>query len=85
MENSSKAKRAERRHHSKRMKAKARRFARRDNFRDPENMARIHNHLALCSCHLCGNPRKHWNELTIQEKRQEAVLKEVQEFGPQLM
>ena len=22
-----------------------------------------------CSCHMCGNPRKHWKELTIQEKR----------------
>jgi hypothetical protein len=22
-----------------------------------------------CSCHMCGNPRKHWKEKTIQEKR----------------
>lgn len=24
---------------------------------------------AKCSCHMCGNPRKHWKELTIQERR----------------
>lgn len=23
----------------------------------------------LCSCPACGNPRKHFNELTLQEKR----------------
>lgn len=22
-----------------------------------------------CSCHACGNPRRRWNELTMQEKR----------------
>jgi len=22
-----------------------------------------------CSCHVCGNPRKHWKEKTIQERR----------------
>jgi len=22
-----------------------------------------------CSCRVCGNPRKHWKEKTIQEKR----------------
>lgn len=21
----------------------------------------------VCSCYMCGNPRKHWNELTRQE------------------
>ncbi len=24
---------------------------------------------AICSCHMCGNPRKHWKEKTMQEKR----------------
>jgi hypothetical protein len=81
MDNLGKSKRAERRHHSKRMKEKARRFARQDGYRDPENMARLHNHLASCSCYACGNPRKHWNEPTIQERRQDAVLKEAREFG----
>lgn len=22
-----------------------------------------------CSCHMCGNPRKHWKDKTVQEKR----------------
>ena len=28
----------------------------------------------LCSCWMCGNPRKYFNEKTIQEKRNEIVL-----------
>lgn len=28
------------------------------------------NHLAQCSCHMCGNPRKHWKQRTISELRQ---------------
>jgi hypothetical protein len=31
--------------------------------------ATLANHLKVCSCHMCGNPRKHWKEKTIQEKR----------------
>ncbi len=27
------------------------------------------NHLKGCSCHMCGNPRKHWNQPTMQEIR----------------
>jgi hypothetical protein len=26
---------------------------------------------ALCSCYMCGNPRKYWKEKTIQERRNE--------------
>lgn len=25
------------------------------------------NHLAMCSCYMCGNPRKWWNSKTRQE------------------
>jgi hypothetical protein len=31
------------------------------------------NHGKLCSCHMCGNPRRHFNERTIQEKRHEEM------------
>lgn len=31
----------------------------------------IHINSRMCSCHMCGNPRKHWNEKTIQEKRED--------------
>lgn len=27
------------------------------------------NHGKLCSCHMCGNPRKWFNEKTMQEKK----------------
>ena len=26
---------------------------------------------AMCSCHMCGNPRKYWKLKTIQERRTE--------------
>ena len=32
------------------------------------------NHLATCSCMACGNPRKHWNEDTMQEKKAELAF-----------
>jgi len=28
------------------------------------------NHLAKCSCHMCGNPRKHFKKRTLNELRQ---------------
>jgi len=28
------------------------------------------HHGKICSCHMCGNPRKHWDEETIQELRE---------------
>jgi len=30
-----------------------------------------HDHLAACSCYLCGNPRRYVGERTLQERRQE--------------
>lgn len=27
------------------------------------------NHGCSCSCHMCGNPRRHRGELTMQERR----------------
>jgi len=27
------------------------------------------NHLKGCSCYMCGNPRKYFNELTMQERK----------------
>jgi|TARA_B110000285_G_scaffold201159_1_gene235584 hypothetical protein len=31
---------------------------------------------AMCSCHMCGNPRKYWKEKTLQEKISEIKQKE---------
>jgi len=30
-----------------------------------------HDHLAGCSCSLCGNPRRHIGERTLQERRRD--------------
>lgn len=46
-----------------RMKARAKRLYPHD------QKARCANHLAVCSCFACGNPRKHFDELTMQERR----------------
>ena len=27
-----------------------------------------------CSCSMCGNPRRRWNEKTVQERRADAAL-----------
>jgi hypothetical protein len=32
-------------------------------------VARMANHGKLCSCYMCGNPRRHHGELTMQERR----------------
>lgn len=32
-----------------------------------------------CSCHMCGNPRKWWNEKTMQEKRMDEFYKATDE------
>lgn len=61
---SAEPKRARRRRDLDRMKAKARRLYP-DN-RVPERHA---NHLAVCSCWMCGNPRRYWREATVQERR----------------
>jgi len=34
-----------------------------------ENFLKNANHMAKCSCWMCGNPRKYFNEESIQEKK----------------
>ena len=45
------------------MKAKARRV------RPWDKQAAAANHLKVCSCWMCGNPRRHLGEVTLQERR----------------
>jgi hypothetical protein len=52
LEDRNMSKRAERRHHLRRMKAKAERV-----YPDWERAARWADHLHGCSCHMCRNPR----------------------------
>lgn len=35
----------------------------------PKMIGRAANHGKLCSCHMCGNPRKFFNEKTLQEQK----------------
>lgn len=57
-------KRARRRRDLARMKAKARRIR-----PDQPRAAWRADYLAVCSCWMCGNPRRWWRELTMQERR----------------
>ncbi|PWC73436.1 hypothetical protein TSH58_04505 [Azospirillum sp. TSH58] len=57
-------KRARRRHDRARMVAKAARLRPWAAF--PQKGA---DNLASCSCWMCGNPRRHWLEPTMQERR----------------
>lgn len=66
-------KRAERRHHLDRMKAKARGLAGLYNGPGVNAFAKLYDHLAHCSGRCCGNPRR-WADckreaLTMQERR----------------
>lgn len=55
--------RAQRRRDLARMKAKALRIYPHD------KKCKSANHLAACSCPTCGNERRHFNTITIQEMR----------------
>lgn len=62
------AKRARRRRDLARMKAKAKRL-----YWWSNTAITLANHLTSCSCAYCGNPRRWFDEKTMQEKkRQEA-------------
>lgn len=63
-------KRALRRHHANRMMRKVSNYYAAWCRDDREQFARYHyNHAALCSCEGCGNPRKHFGEKTMQERK----------------
>ena len=64
--------RAIRRHHSQRMKARYRRKERVHPYwrsDEPAAAGKYANHGCTCSCWMCGNPRRHHGELTMQERR----------------
>jgi hypothetical protein len=62
---------SERRHHRDRMKARVQKFLWLP--KEPEARDRLVHRLAdtrkRCSCDSCGNPRRHHQELTVQERR----------------
>lgn len=78
--------RALRRHHEQRVKANFLRRERRypiwlndttdkvtqDQARITINAGRFAHHGCICSCWMCGNPRRHRHERTLQERRHDA-------------
>jgi hypothetical protein len=68
-------KRALRRHHRERMIQRTLRSCRLALWADDPELLRArvlrwYNNRKKCSCYLCGNPRKYWGCVTIQEQRQ---------------
>jgi hypothetical protein len=64
--------RAYRRHHAERMIRRAERLLgswAKDKDWVNWSARRWADNLAKCSCESCGNPRRHFNEVTIQEQR----------------
>ena len=61
--------RAERRHHTERLKHNRRFYHGRDLGREPVQLGKAVTTPANCSCAGCGNPRKFHGERTVQELR----------------
>jgi len=67
--------RAFRREQKQKRKKKAKTFVKRNhgydkvNKEEEEFFERNADHLPTCSCWMCGNERKQWNNKTIQEKK----------------
>ncbi|MFK7969671.1 MAG: hypothetical protein AB8F95_04850 [Bacteroidia bacterium] len=70
-------KRAVRRHHRKRLKAKRKQYwgAEHDVTHSPRKLGMLVNTPCVCSCHGCGNPRKNWKEETPHERRMHEVFR----------
>lgn len=63
-----------RRHHRNRLKKKRKNYW-------GDRLEENSKHLVIdtptpCSCFMCGNPRKHWNESTRQEKSADIEFKD---------
>lgn len=68
--------RAFRRHTEKKKKNWARKAWKEWHSTDPsgKQIGHLAHSPAMCSCHMCGNPRKYFNEKTMQERRQDHAL-----------
>jgi len=63
--------RAIRRHHEQRIKTRVRNYYSGMAVGSPRHTGRIAHARRLCSCWKCGNPRRYWREVTVQEMRAE--------------
>lgn len=66
-------KRERRRRDLQRMKDKALRYAKTNGWGNSERYRRAAEYLAVCSCDMCGNPRRHFGHRTLQELRMNDV------------
>jgi len=67
--------RSDRIHHRERLK-KARRFHWGKDLRsDPKEAGVVVDTPTKCSCWMCGNPRRHTGERTIQEQRADVLFR----------
>ena len=70
-------KRALRRHHIARLKRARRFYFWLDWTENPVALGRLVHTATPCSCYMCGNPRKYFLELTVQERRWFQTVDEV--------
>lgn len=62
--------RALRRHHDARLKKKRQYYySYRQGRLSPRQLGLVLHTPALCSCYMCGNPRKYFGERSVQERR----------------
>lgn len=52
-----------------RMKAKAIASYKSNGYSDPFRAVKHADYMAVCSCDMCGNPRRHFGKRTLQERR----------------
>ena len=73
--------RAYRRHHNARMLRRAKRKLTEWGGTEWAEIAaaRWANNMAKCSCYMCGNPRRHFNQLTFQEQRSKLLERDYYE------
>lgn len=62
--------RAFRRHHEQRARDRVARYYGGYAARDPRAIGRLTHTRTPCSCWMCGNPRRYFNQPTLQERRQ---------------
>jgi hypothetical protein len=64
--------RALRRHHEERIKRRVRNYYGGVHRDDPRRVGQMAHARKLCSCWMCGNPRRYFNEPTLRERREAA-------------
>ena len=65
-----------RRHHERRVKRRVQGYYSGYARGDPRHTGKITHARQMCSCEMCGNPRRYRGELTLQERRQAGRARE---------